>query len=82
MNSIRRRLTRDVLAISALLLGGSLLALWFVARTVLVEQFDVALRAKALAFSAVAGEGEGRDRLDFADGFLSGREDKPTEDFF
>ncbi len=82
MNSIRRRLTRDVLAISALLLGGSLLALWFVARTVLVEQFDVALRAKALALSAVAGEGEGRDRLDFADGFLSGREDKPTEDFF
>ncbi len=63
MNSIRRRLTRDVLIVSALLLGGSLAALYFAARAELVEQFDVALEARALAFGAVTGADDGHLHL-------------------
>jgi two-component system sensor histidine kinase QseC len=72
MISIRRRLTHDVLVVSAVLLGGSLAALYAAARTELAEQFDAALRAKALALSALVGEGEGMVHLDFADKFLLG----------
>jgi len=82
MNSIRRRLTRDVLAVSAALLGGSLLALYWAARTELGEQFDSALRAKALAISALAGEGEGQGHLDFVDRFLLGTPAGRPGDFF
>ncbi len=82
MNSLRQRLTRDVLAISALLLGGSLAALYFAARAELVEQFDAALQAKALALSAVIGEGEGRINLNLAVNFLHTSADGRAQDFF
>jgi two-component system sensor histidine kinase QseC len=82
MNSIRHRLTRDVLAISALLLGGSVAALYLAARAELVEQFDAALQAKALALGAIFGEDEGRVHLNFANNFLRAAADGKPLDFF
>jgi len=82
MNSLRRRLTRDVLAISAALLGGSLAALYFAARSELQEQFDAALRAKALAVGAVVGEDEGRTHLEAGADLLPGPVGAPPQDFY
>ena len=82
MISIRRRLTRDVLAISALLLGGSLGALYFAARTELVEQFDAALRAKALAVNAATGRGDNGVHVTLTDPFFHGFGGERPRDFF
>jgi signal transduction histidine kinase len=82
MNSIRSRLTRDVLALSAALLGGSLAALYFAARAELQEQFDAALQAKALAVRASIEAGAGRIRPVLAAELLPGPADEPPEDFY
>jgi two-component system sensor histidine kinase QseC len=81
MNSIRRRLTRDVLIVSALLLGGSLAALYFAARAELVEQFDAALQARAQALGPLTGHEDGRIHFDLAD-FRSGRHGEESPDVF
>jgi len=73
MNSIRRRLTRDVLAISTLLLGGSLVALYFAARAELIEQFDAALQARAEALGQFTPDGAGGIHLNVADFRPDGR---------
>ena len=53
MISIRRRLIRNLL-IAILILGGAgFLALFLAARDSIVEQFDAALQAKALAISSL-----------------------------
>ena len=84
MNSIRRRLTRDVFALSAILLAGSMTALYFAARGELVEQFDAALRAKALAIRATIGDSPGGNRIapDLAASLLADSEAGPPEDYY
>lgn len=63
MRSIRRRLTRELLGAAMLLLGVAWLAFFFIARDELIEQFDDALRAKALAVAALAQPGRGQWQL-------------------
>jgi len=53
MKSIRRQLTRELLGATFALLGIGLLALYFAARDAAYDQFDDALRAKALAISTL-----------------------------
>lgn len=82
MISIRRQLTRELLAAMLLLLGGGLLALYLAARDAAMDQFDAALRAKALAISTLtqpAGDGV---RVEFSDRFLRGFDDHKPRDFF
>jgi two-component system sensor histidine kinase QseC len=82
MISIRRQLTREMLAAFFILLSGALAAIYFAARDELIEQFDDALRAKALAISSLTSNEGGRIKVDVTDRlFRSFRQDQP-EDYF
>jgi two-component system sensor histidine kinase QseC len=82
MTSIRRQLTRELLAAFLLLLGGALAALYFAARDELIEQFDDALRIKAAAISSLTLTDDGRVHLDMSDRLFRsfGRDD--PQDYF
>ena len=67
MKSIRRRLTRELLAVSLLLLGGGGLAFYLAARDELVEQFDATLRARALTLTTLTVREGARLHLEAAD---------------
>jgi signal transduction histidine kinase len=82
VNSIRRQLTRELLIAVLLLLGGGLAALYFAAREAAIEQFDDALRAKALAITTMTERSRDRVRLDFSDRFFRGFDDDEADDFF
>jgi signal transduction histidine kinase len=82
MNSIRRQLTRNVLAVALLLLGGGLVAMYVAAHIALLRQFDVALRAKALAISTLTVNAGGEIRVNFTDEFFRGFDDDSPRDFF
>ena len=83
MKSIRHRLTCDMLAFSFLLLGGGLAALWLGARKELIEQFDTALRAEALAISAlVSAEGKGPLAADLTRWTSRGFRGENAQNFF
>jgi two-component system sensor histidine kinase QseC len=82
MKSIRRQLTRNLLGATLVLLGGGLLAMYLAARDAVLDQFDAALRAKALAISTltrVTGDGVS---IEFSDRFLRGFDDEKPRDFF
>jgi two-component system sensor histidine kinase QseC len=82
MISIRRQLTRNLLAVFIVLLGGGLVALYFFAREELFEQFDDALRTRALAVASLTLEENGQVKIDFTDQiFHSFGKDRPR-DFF
>jgi signal transduction histidine kinase len=82
MNSIRRRLTRDILLVALVLLGGGLLALYFAARHAAMEQFDEALRAKALAVSTMTLPSPDGLKVLFTDRFMRGFDDRSPNDYF
>jgi two-component system sensor histidine kinase QseC len=83
MISIRRQLTRDLLCSFVLLLGGGLAAVFFSARDEIKEQFDDALRAKALAISTLTEQnGEGGIELDFTNQFFHSFSGEHPRDYF
>jgi len=67
MRSIRRRLTRELLTVSLVLLAGGWVAFYLSARTELIEQFDATLRARALTLTALTVQDGGHLRLEAAD---------------
>jgi signal transduction histidine kinase len=82
MNSLRRQLTRHLLGATLLLLGGGLAAMFFAARDAAIDQFDFALRAKALALSTLTFATDDGVRVEFSDRFFRGFEDRKPRDFF
>lgn len=82
MNSIRQQLTRRVLAVTLLLLGGGLGALFWEARDAATDQFDITLRTKALAISTLTRLTADGVRLEFTDRYLHGFENEHGGDFF
>jgi two-component system sensor histidine kinase QseC len=83
MISIRRQLTRELLLSFLLLLGGGLAAVFFAARDEIKEQFDDALRSKALAISTLTEQnGEGGIELDFTNQFFHSFSGDEPRDFF
>jgi len=82
MISIRRQLTRELLAAFFVLLGGALAALYFAARDELIEQFDDALRTKAAAISSLTVAEENKVELDVSDRLFQGFAKDRAEDFF
>jgi len=82
MISIRRQLTREMLAAFFVLLSGALLALYFTARDELIEQFDDALRAKALAISSLTSADHERIHVDVKDRFFRSFQKDNPEDYF
>ena len=77
MKSLRRQLTRDLLAVLALLFGASLLGLYAVMWVELTRAFDAAVESRALGVSALVEQEHGRLEVDFSDrllrGFAAGR---------
>ena len=82
MISIRRQLTRELLAAFLLLLGGALAALYFAARDEIIEQFDDALRAKALAISSLTVQQGADIQLDATDQLSRSFGDEHLRGFF
>ncbi|SDR69719.1 ATP-binding protein [Opitutus sp. GAS368] len=82
MNSIRRRLTRRLLRVTLSLLGLGLGALLVAACYAVIDQFDVALRAKALAISTTTLATPEGIRFVFSDRFLRGFDDDSDRDYF
>lgn len=82
MISIRRQLTRELLAAFLLLLGGALAALYFAARDELIEQFDDALHAKAAAISSLTVADHDRVDVDVSDRLFRSFSRNHPEDFF
>ena len=82
MISIRRQLTRRLLATTLCLLAISLAALLTVACYAVVHEFDIALRTKALVISTVTVVTDDTLRVEFTDRFLQGFDDKHPRDYF
>ena len=83
MISIRRQLTRALLASFIVLLGGGLTAVFLAARDELREQFDDALRAKALAISSLTEQNDkGGIDLDFTNQFFHSFSGREARDYF
>ncbi|HTB62080.1 MAG TPA: ATP-binding protein [Opitutales bacterium] len=82
MISIRRQLTRELIGAFFILLGGALAALYFAARDEIIEQFDDALRAKALAISSLTMPHDGEIRLDASDQFFRSFSKQRPLDFY
>ncbi len=82
MRSIRGQLTRNLLGAFFVLLGGALAALYFTARDELIEQFDDALQAKALAISSLVFWRDNAMRLDTGDQFFRSFSKEERRDYF
>ncbi len=82
MISIRRQLTREILGAVLLLLGGGLAVLYFAARDAATDQFDRALRAKALAITTLTVQTGDGVRVEFTDRYMRGFDDRKPRDFF
>jgi signal transduction histidine kinase len=83
MKSLRRHLTRTLLGLFGVLLGGGLLALYLFVREAVVRNFDTTLRAKALAIGTLTFQEGERVAVNFTDKFLRGFEDEEdARDFF
>ncbi len=72
MNSLRRRLTRELLAALAGLLVAGLSVVTAAGWAELLDAFDGGLRARALAVSALTEFGNGRIQFDFSGDFVRG----------
>jgi two-component system sensor histidine kinase QseC len=82
MISIRRQLTRELLGVFLLLLSGALAALYLANRLEIIEQFDDALLAKALAIRSLIIQDGDQIRVDAsAPVFRSFSPERP-HDFF
>ena len=77
MISLRRQLTKELLAALALLLGTGLVAIYVAVWVELKDNFDAALESRALAVSALIEQENGKVEVDFSDrimrGFAAGR---------
>jgi two-component system sensor histidine kinase QseC len=82
MISIRRQLTRELLLSCLVLLGGGLAAVFFAARQEIVEEFDSALRAKALAVSTCTERDEEGVKVDFSNQYFHGFSGDRPHDYF
>ena len=83
MTSVRRHLLTRTLLGTALTLGGAGAAvMYFAARDAAIDQFDAALRAKALAISTLTSPTPGGVRVTFTDHFMRGFDDRNPRDFF
>jgi two-component system sensor histidine kinase QseC len=82
MISIRRQLTRELLGAFLILLGGGLAAIGYAARDEIIEQFDDALRAKALAIRSLTEMEDGRVQVNVPVQFWRGLEPARSRDFF
>ena len=72
MNSLRRQLTRELIAVLALLLGAGLLAIYAVMWQQLNHAFNAALEARALGVSALIEQENGAVQVDFSEKLLRG----------
>jgi two-component system sensor histidine kinase QseC len=82
MTSVRRHLTRTLLG-TALALGGTgAVVMYFAARDAAIDQFDSALRAKALAISTLTAATDSGVQVTFTDRFFRGFDDHNPRDFF
>lgn len=81
MKSIRRQLTRHLLSVILVLVGGSVIALYLAARIAATDQFDHALEAKALAISTLVIPGPDGLRFEFNQRILREHEDGEPRDF-
>ena len=82
MNSIRHRLTRELLGAALALFGGGLLVLYFAARRAAMEHFDDALRVKALAICTMTLPTPTGVNVLFSDRFMRGFDTRTPRDFF
>jgi len=81
MKTIRQQLTRKLLLTVGLLIGAGGLGVYFCARTVLLAQFDAALRAKAQALTTLTERKGSRLEIEFSDEHMRGFE-AGGRDFF
>jgi two-component system sensor histidine kinase QseC len=82
MTSVRRQLTRTLLGTALALGGAGAAVLFFAARDAAVDQFDAALRAKALAISTLTSPTPDGVAVAFTDHFLRGFDERNPRDFF
>lgn len=82
MRSIRRQLTLGVLLALALLLGGAGGATYWALRDAIYDQFDDALRVKALFIVTSTQQRNNQIKVEFSDGFLREFDYDVALDFF
>ncbi|MDE3084475.1 MAG: sensor histidine kinase N-terminal domain-containing protein [Verrucomicrobiota bacterium] len=82
MNSIRRQLAKRLLVAFFVLLGGVVSAVFFSARSELIEQFDIALRAKAAAISTLTVRTTDGMHIDFDERFFHNFASHKPRNFF
>jgi signal transduction histidine kinase len=82
MRSIRRQLTLGVLLALALLLGGAGGATYWALRDSIYDQFDDALRVKALFVITSTQQRNNQIKVEFSDGFLREFDYDVAKDFF
>ncbi|MDB6128165.1 MAG: Histidine kinase [Verrucomicrobia bacterium] len=82
MTSIRQRLSRSLLVVLFLLLGGGLAAVYFLVRAELFESFDRTLLAKAQAISTLVFQDGDEVSLNFSDKFMRGFDSGVAREFF
>ncbi|HVU34231.1 MAG TPA: ATP-binding protein [Opitutaceae bacterium] len=82
MISIRRQLTRRLLAVMLVLAGGAVVGLFLAARDAATDQFDHALRTEALAISTLASPAADGIHVEYSDRFFRGFEETHPRDFF
>jgi signal transduction histidine kinase len=73
MKTIRGQLTRELLGVTLLLLGGGLIALYVAARDAATEEFDDVLDAKALAVTTLTSRSGATVHTTFNDHFFEQR---------
>ena len=82
MNSIRRKLTRTLVAAILVLAAAGLGAVYLSARFAVIDQFDVALAAKAQAIETLTTAMPGGAEVGFTDRYFRGFDNYRPEDFF
>jgi signal transduction histidine kinase len=82
MRSLRRQLTVGLLVAFALLLSGGGAFVYWAVRETLYDQFDAALKAKALVVMTDTRITDGRVRVSFSDRFLREFDDSVATEFF
>jgi two-component system sensor histidine kinase QseC len=82
LTSIRQRLTRNLLLLLGVLLGGGLAVIYYLVRDELIEGFDNTLLAKAQAISTLVTLDGETETLNFSDKFMRGFGDAEAKYFF
>jgi len=82
MRSLRRQLTISLLLSLALILGGGGAVVFLVVHDSLMDQFDAALRVKALIVIGETDQRNGDIDVEFSDRFLREFDDDVATDFF